>query len=88
MSPDDQRKRGAGNASKTGIAAFAVAALAVACCAGLPLLAALAGSVALGALFGIGAGVIAVVALTAVVIVRVRRRRSCATAAAPRERRA
>jgi hypothetical protein len=42
---------------KTGLAAIAIAALAVACCAGGPLLVAVVGSLAAGALIGIAAAV-------------------------------
>ena len=57
---------------KTGLAAVAVAALAVACCAGGPLLVAVAGSLAVAALIGIGAAVTVLVAVCAAVYVRYR----------------
>ncbi len=47
---------------RTGLAAVAVAALAVACCAGGPLLVAVAGSLAVGASIGIGAAATLLVA--------------------------
>jgi hypothetical protein len=54
---------------RTAVGSFIGAALVVACCAGLPLIAGALGAVALGALFGVGAPVLAgalfVVALSA-----------------------
>jgi len=47
---------------KTGLAAVGGVALAVACCAGGPLLAATVGSLAVGALLGIAAGIALLVA--------------------------
>lgn len=58
-----------------GLAAVGVAAFAVACCASLPLLVAVAGSVAIGTVLGVGAGVVAGLLLVALVVARVRRRR-------------
>jgi len=51
--------------------------LAVVCCAALPLTAALAGSVTIGLVLGVGAGVVALMALVSaiVLVVRARRRR-------------
>lgn len=49
--------------------------LAVLCCAGLPLLGTLAGSLALSALLGGGAALLTALLLIAVVVVRLRRRR-------------
>lgn len=61
---------------------LAVAALALFGCCGLPLLAALAGSVALGTLLGVGGGVLAAVALVGGVLAwRRARRRACAPCA-------
>jgi hypothetical protein len=57
------------------------AALAVICCAGLPAIGALVGSITLAALLGVAGGVVvlAAVLVGAVVLVRSRRRRgSCA----------
>jgi len=62
-------------APRTGLAGFGVAVLAMGCCAGLPLLTALAGSVAIGTLLGGVAGAVVLVGLAALVIVRARRRR-------------
>ena len=64
-------------------AVAAIAMFAVVCCAGLPLLAAAAGSVALGSAIGAGAGIAATATLVAVVIVRVMRRPACRTPLEP-----
>ena len=73
----DGKRSGAGE--RTGLAAIGLGALAIACCAGLPLLGALLSSVALGAVLGIGAGVLAAAVLIGAVVVRARaRRRACA----------
>ena len=63
---------------RTGLAALGVGVLAVVCCAAAPLLVGVVGGVALGSLLGVAAGIIAVVGLTAMVVVRKRRRRACA----------
>jgi hypothetical protein len=78
MNRDTQGGAGAGNTSKTVLAAFGIAALAVLCCVGGPLLAAVAGGLALGALLGIASGVVAVVVLGALIVLRASRRRACA----------
>jgi hypothetical protein len=57
-----------------GLAALGVAALAVVCCAGLPLLLALAASIGIGSVLGIAGGVVAAALLVAAIIVVVRRR--------------
>ena len=62
--------------SKGGLAAVGLGALAVVCCAGGPLIVALIGGIALGTVFGVGAGVLAVSLLAALVIGRVRGRRA------------
>ena len=62
--------------SKGGLAAVGLGALAVVCCAGGPLIVALIGGIALGTVFGVGAGVLALSLVAAVVIVRVRGRRA------------
>ena len=62
---------------KVGWAAAGIGVLAVACCAGLPLLVGLAGGLALGTVLGVGAGVLAVGVLMALALVRLRRRRAC-----------
>ena len=58
----------------SGLAGVGAIALAIGCCAAVPLAAALAGSIALGTLVGIGAGAIALIALTALIVLRARRR--------------
>lgn len=61
-----------------GVAA-GVAVLAVICCAALPSLAWLAGSVTLGVVLGVGAAIVATAVLAAGIAIRVwRRRRSAA----------
>jgi len=69
--------RGPGSSAKGGVAAFGIAAFAIVCCAGLPLLAAVAGGVALGTVLGVGAGLVAVLLLVGAVVMRARRRRAC-----------
>jgi len=69
--------------AKGAVAAIAITVFAVVCCAGLPLLAAAAGSVALGSAIGAGAGIAATATLVAVVIVRVERRPACRTPLEP-----
>ncbi len=61
---------------KGGFAAVGLGALAVVCCAGGPLIVALIGGIALGTVLGVGAGVLAVSLVAALVIVRVRGRRA------------
>lgn len=58
------------------LAAVGVAALAVICCATLPLLAALLGSFALGSVLGLGAAVAAALGVLALVLVRARRQQA------------
>lgn len=58
--------------AETGGVAVAIAALAVACCAGGPLLVAVGGSLAVGALIGTGAAVTLLVAACAALYVRYR----------------
>jgi hypothetical protein len=72
--------RGRDTAWREGLAAVGVAVFAVVCCAGLPLLAALAGGVALGTLLGVGAGVFAALVAGGVLIAQGRRRHGAATA--------
>ncbi len=61
---------------KGGLAAVGFGALAVVCCAGGPLIVGVIGGIALGTVFGVGAGVLALSLVAAVVIVRVRGRRA------------
>lgn len=55
MPANSARRNGSGG---DGIAALGIAVVAVGCCAGVPLVAALASSVAVGALLGVGAGIV------------------------------
>jgi len=77
MLMNDKRSPSDG-AAKTGLAAVGLGVFAVACCAGAPLIAGVLGGIALGGVLGIAAGVVAVIGLTALVIIRTRRRRACA----------
>jgi hypothetical protein len=72
----DRKRSGAG--ASTGLAAAAVVGFAVACCGVVPLALAAGSSLAIGTVLGVGAGILALVALTALLIVRTRRRRACA----------
>jgi predicted lysophospholipase L1 biosynthesis ABC-type transport system permease subunit len=58
---------------------FAVAVVAIGCCAALPLLAGAFAGVALATALGVGGGVLALIAavVTTALIMRARRRRSC-----------
>jgi uncharacterized protein (DUF58 family) len=62
---------------RLGLAGIGIAALVVICCASLPLIAGIVGSIALAAVLGAGAGILALAALVALVVVAVRRRRAC-----------
>ncbi len=57
-----------------GLAGVGAVALAIGCCGVLPIAVVLASTVAVGALLGIGAGLIALIAIVAIVVVRARRR--------------
>jgi len=59
-----------GRGDKLGLASVGVAALAIACCAAGPLLGAWVGSLAVGALVGIGAGLGLLVAVLAILYLR------------------
>jgi hypothetical protein len=61
------------------LAPVAVAALVIACCAGLPALAAVFAGLTLATVLGVGGGLLALLALVAVMVLmlRARRRRSC-----------
>jgi Flp pilus assembly protein TadB len=83
MNPDAHGGPGPGSSSKTGLASLGIAALAVLCCAAVPLLAAVAGGLALGALVGVAAGVVAVLVLVALIVAWTRRRRTSAPAQIP-----
>jgi len=62
---------------KTGLAALGMGALVVVCCAALPLVAGVLGGVAIGAILGVGAGVLALAVLATLVLLRGRRKRAC-----------
>jgi len=55
------------------MAALAIAAVAVACCAAVPLLAAAVGGIAIGTFLGVGAGLAAALLLSAWAVARFRR---------------
>ena len=75
------------NATRAGIAGVGLAALAIACCAGLPLLIAVAGGIGATALIGARTGMVTLIAVGvgALVIARARRRR-CQPSLASRSR--
>lgn len=77
MRHDPPKLRGA---AKNGIAGLVVVAFAVVCCGALPLVAALASTLAIGAVLGVGAGILAIVAVVGAVAIRLRRRRACTVA--------
>ena len=78
----NDKPEGSQNSPKMGFAALGIGAFAVACCAGLPLVAGVLGGVALGSVLGVGAGALAVVVVIVLVVARARRQRACATARA------
>jgi hypothetical protein len=63
----------------TTVAAVALAVIGVACCAGLPAIAAVLGGITVAAVLGVAGGILAVAGLVAAVVfvVRLRRRRAC-----------
>jgi Flp pilus assembly protein TadB len=73
---EDRDRNGSGGHS---LAALGIAALAIGCCVGLPVIVALAGSLAAGTLLGAGiVGIVVAVVLVAIVVLRARaRRRAC-----------
>ena len=75
-------ERAGDTATRERLAAVGVAVFAVVCCAGLPLLATLAGGVAVGTLLGVGAGVLAALVVGGALAARARRRRNRAVTAA------
>jgi hypothetical protein len=81
------RRPSRGSPAHGGLAGLGIAAFAVICCAALPLLAALAGSVGIGTVLGAGAGLGAAVLLVGLVAAHGQRRRagnpSAATAEPP-----
>jgi len=66
-------KDGTGSADR--LAGVGLAMLAVVCCAGGPLLIAALGSIGVGAVLGVGAGVLAALALTTGITIAARRRK-------------
>lgn len=79
--PAGGEKRGGATGMVAGIG---LAAFAVLCCAGLPLVGGLIGGLTLAGVLGIGAGVLiaAATVCVAVVVVRARRERACDSPAA------
>ena len=77
-------KPGPREATGTGFAAVGVAAFAIACCAGGPLVVGALSGVAVGAVLGIGAGIVALAAVGGLAVVRARRRRACDPTGRPR----
>ena len=73
----DRRPR---DSAASGLAALGIGVVAIGCCAGLPLLLALAASVGIGTVLGIAGGIIAATLLVgAAVTWTVRRRAACET---------
>jgi hypothetical protein len=68
--------RGGSNGAGPAIATVGVAAFAIVCCVGLPVLAALVGSVAIGTLLGGAAGIVAAAVIVGAVAIRLRSRRA------------
>ena len=66
-----------GKGAWTGLLGVGAVALAIGCCAALPLAVALAGSIAVGALVGVGAGAVALLGLVVLIVARARRRATC-----------
>jgi hypothetical protein len=62
---------------RIGVAGVGIAAVLLACCAALPLIGGVIGGIAIGAVLGVGAGILALAALAAVIVITVRRRRAC-----------
>ena len=81
--PDEEASGG----EKLGLAGVGIALFAIVCCAGLPLIAGgVASSIAIGAVLGVGAGILALAALVALVVIWAQRRRKRACEAPERER--
>lgn len=76
----DRRPR---DSAPGGLAALGFAAVAIGCCAGLPLLLVVASTVAIGTILGAAAGIVALAAIVGAALwVRRRRAASCARDAA------
>jgi Flp pilus assembly protein TadB len=71
----DRTRAGSSGGQDSGLAVLAAAAVVVFCCAGLPIAVVLLGSVAIGTLLGVGAGVLAAVVVVALAVLGLRRRR-------------
>jgi Flp pilus assembly protein TadB len=82
----DDKPKSPATGAKSGLAAVGIGIFAVACCAGGPLIVAVAGGIALGSVLGVAAGVVALVGLSALVVARARRRRACAAPSPERTR--
>lgn len=82
----DDRLTGSQKASRTGPVALGIAAVAVLCCAALPLLAGLLAGVAVGRVLGVGVGVLAVLVVVALIVARLRRGRAGGPSAAVSDR--
>jgi len=63
---------------KAGLATAGLGVLAVVCCAGAPLIAGALGSIAVGGVMGVGAGVLTVVVVSGLIVGLIRHRRACA----------
>ena len=69
----------------TTFAAVGAAAIAVACCAGLPVVAAVLGGLSFAAILGVGGGLVALTGLVGAIalVIRARHRRACPPGAGP-----
>ena len=67
--------RDAGSPARAGLAGVAFVAVAVGCCAGLPLVVVVASTVAIGTILGVAAGLVAIAAVVVGGALWVRRRR-------------
>ncbi len=72
----NEEPKGSATGPKAGLATAGLGVLAVVCCAGGPLIAGAFGSIAIGGILGVGAGVLAVVVVSALIVLRVRHRRA------------
>jgi predicted phage tail protein len=77
---DSRHNSSTGWAALTGIGAVAVA---IGCCAAVPLAVALAGGIAVGTLLGVGASLLALIGVAALITIRARRRAACETPQPP-----
>ncbi len=72
----NQTPKQAQTGPKTGLATAGLGVLAVVCCAGAPLIAGALGSIAVGGALGVGAGVLTVVVVSALIVGRIAHRRA------------